>query len=122
MKFSICGCQQFDHDVLLTAIVEDKMDRQNNTISQCFFSKDVQKILVTLNHDSEAKFIHYTRNWHRACDEQRLDVKVCLFHLNNCYNYLTNKLHLDVYLPVQNYVEGIPIKTFEALLHCISTH
>ena len=43
-----------DHDVLPTAIVEDKMDRQNSTISQRFFSKDVQKILTLLQHDSEA--------------------------------------------------------------------
>ena len=110
----------YDHDVLLTAIIEDKMDRQNSTISQRFFSKDVQKILLELSHDSEAEFIHYTRNWHRACDERGLDVKVHLFHLNNFYNYLMGYMNLDKYPPVQNYVGGIPIKTFEALLHCIS--
>ena len=34
-----------NHDVLPHAIVEDKMDRQNCTISQRFFSADVQEIL-----------------------------------------------------------------------------
>ena len=40
-----------DHDVLPRAIVEDKMDRQKCTISQRFFSKDVQKILTQQQHD-----------------------------------------------------------------------
>ncbi|MCG8626595.1 MAG: hypothetical protein MJE68_31920, partial [Proteobacteria bacterium] len=110
-----------DHDVLPTAIVEDKMDRQNSTISQRFFSKDVQKILIELNHEAKAEFVYLTRNWHRACDERGLDDKICLFHLNNFYTYLMNCLELSKYPPVQNYVVGIPIKTFEALLHCIST-
>ena len=58
-----------DIDILPTTIVEDKMDCQNSTISQKFFSKDVQKILLSLRYESEAEFVHYTRNWHRACDE-----------------------------------------------------
>ena len=52
-----------DHDVLPRPIVEDKMDQQNCTISQCFFSKDVQKILTQQQHDDEAQFVHYIRNW-----------------------------------------------------------
>ena len=63
-----------DLDVLPTTIVEDKMDHQNSTISQRFFSKNVQKILLSLHHESEAEFVHFTRNWHRACDERGLDV------------------------------------------------
>ena len=51
-----------DHDVLPRAIAEDKMDCQNCTISQRFFSKEV--------HDDEAQFVHYIRNWFRACDER----------------------------------------------------
>ena len=97
------------------------MDRQNSTISERFFSKPVQKILTELGFDSEAEFVYYVRNWHRACDERGLDVKICLYHLNNFYDYLMQELQLDEYPPIKNYVGGIPIKTFEALLHCIST-
>ena len=110
-----------DHDMLPTTIVEDKMDHQNSTISQRFFSKYVEKILLSLHHESEAEFVHFTRNWHRACDERGLDVQIRLFHLHNFYNYLMNKIQLHMYPPAQNYVAGILIKTFEALLHCIST-
>ena len=110
-----------DHDVLPRAIVEDKMDWQNCTISQRFFSKDVQKILTQQQHDDEAQFVHYIRNWFRACDERGLDMKIQLWHLNNAYEYLLEKLQLDEYPPATTHIAGIPVKTYEAILHCIST-
>ena len=110
-----------DHDVLPRALVEDKIDRQNCTISQRFFSKDVQKILTRLGHDSEAQFVHYTRNWFRACDERGMDMKIRLWHLNNAYEYFLQHLSLTDYPPPTTHVGGIPIKTYEALLHSIST-
>ena len=58
-----------NHDVLPRAIVEDKMDRQNCTISQRFFSADVQEILQGNGHHAEAEFVELTRNWFRVCDE-----------------------------------------------------
>ena len=48
---------EVNHDILPRAIVEDKMDRQNSTISERFFSKPVQKILLDLGFDSEVKFV-----------------------------------------------------------------
>ena len=46
-----------DHDVLPRTIVEDKMDRQNSTISQRFFAKEVEEILLSNGHYSEAEFV-----------------------------------------------------------------
>ena len=37
------------------------------------------------------------------------------------YVYLLSKHTFSTYPPPKNYIAGIPIKTFEALLHCIST-
>ena len=58
-----------NHDVLPHAIVEDKLDRQNCTISQRFFSSDVQEILHSNRDHAEAEFVELTQNWFRACDE-----------------------------------------------------
>ena len=58
-----------NHDVLPRAIVEDKMDRQNCTISQGFFSADVQEILQSNGDHAEAEFVELTRNWFWVCDE-----------------------------------------------------
>ena len=110
-----------DHDVLPRALVEDKKDRQNCTISQRFFSKDVQKILTKLGHRSEAEFVHYTRNWFRACDECGMDMKIRLWHLNNAYEYFLQHLSLNDYPPPTTYISRIPIKMYKALLHSIST-
>ena len=110
-----------DHDVLPRVLVEDKIDRQNCTISQRFFSKDVQKILTKLGHHSEAEFVHYTRNWFRAYDECGMDMEIRLWHLNNAYEYFLQHLSLNDYPPPTTHISGIPIKTHEALLHSIST-
>ena len=63
-----------NHDVLPHAIVEDKMDRQNCTISQRFLSADVQKILQSNGDYAKAEFVELTHNWFQACDEQGLQV------------------------------------------------
>ena len=63
-----------NHDVLPRTIVEDKMDRQNSTISQRFFAKEVEEILISKGHDTEAKFVRNTRNWFRACDERGMEI------------------------------------------------
>ena len=110
-----------NHDVLPRAIVEDKMDRQNCTISQRFFSANVQEILQGNGHHAEAEFVELTRNWFQVCDERGMEVVQHLKYLNDMYLYLLSKHTFSTYPPPKNYIAGIPIKTYEALLHCIST-
>ena len=110
-----------NHDVLPLAIVEDKLDRHNCVISQRFFSEDVKEILELNGNKSEAEFVRRTRNWYRVCNEREIDVKERLKYLNEMYCYLIGKCNISDYPPPTTHVEGIPIKTFEALLHAIST-
>ena len=112
---------EVNHDILPRAIVEDKLDRQNCTISRRFFSSDVQSILTQLKYNKEAEFTELTRNWFNACDKRGMDVTERLKYLENMYKYLVSKVDFSKYPPVNTDVEGIPIKTFEAILHCIST-
>ena len=108
-------------EILPRAIVEDKLDRQNCTISRRFFSADVQKILHDIGHNSEAEFTERVRNWFNACDERGMDVHRRLKFLQEMYNYMLRKVDFSKYPPIHSEVHGIPIKTFEALLHCISS-
>ena len=110
-----------NHDVLPLAIVEDKLDRQNCQISQRFFSEDVQKILQLNGDKSEANFVEKTRNWFRACDERGMSVEVRMKYLHDMYSFLLSRCDLYDYPPATTHISGIPIKTFEALLHSIST-
>ena len=110
-----------NHDVLPRAIVEDKMDRQNCLISQRFFSEEVQEILTENGDLSEAKFVKLIRNWFRACDERGLTVTERLKFWNEMYYYLVNQSALADFPPKTTHIAGIPILTFEAILHCTST-
>ena len=110
-----------NHDVLPMTIVEDKLDRQNCDISKRFFSEDVEKILQLNGDKSKADFISKTRNWFRACDERGMDVEERIHHWNNMYSFLVSKCQFADYPPPTTHIEGIPIKTYEALLHSIST-
>ena len=112
---------EINHDVLPRSIVEDKLDRQNCSISRRFFSKEVQKILTQLGYHDEAEFTGLTRNWFRACDERGLDVQRRMTYLQSMYDYLLGKVNLSEYPPPSTHVFGLPVKTFEAILHCIST-
>ena len=70
---------------------------------------------------SEANFVQKTRNWFRACDERGMDVKDRIKYWNDMYSYLLSKCDISDYPPLTTHVEGIPVRTFEALLHTIST-
>ena len=120
-KDAFMKVSEINHDVLPRAIVEDKMDRQNSTISQRFFSEDVEKILKENGYTSEAQFCMTTRNWFRACDERGMEIPERLKHLNTMYDLLLSKCRVCEYPPPTTHVKGIPIRTFEAVLHTIST-
>ena len=97
------------------------MDQQNLSISQRFFSEDVQRILTKLNFHQEAEFVHLVRMWFKACDQRGMDVHERLNHLRQMYKYMVSLLEFSHYPPNKTHISGIPIHTYEALLHCIST-
>ena len=110
-----------NHDILPHATVEDKMDRQNSTISERFFSEDVEKILKENGDESEATFVHRTRDWFNACDKRGMPIEERLEKLQSMYEYMIAKCNMSDYPPPGSHIRGIPIKTYEALLHSIST-
>ena len=120
-KEAFVHVSKVNHDVLPLAIVEDKLDRQNCQISQRFFSEEVENILKLNGDTSEGDFVEKTRNWFRACDERGMSVEDRIIKWNDMYSFLISKCNLHDYPPPRTHIDGIPIKTFEALLHCIST-
>ena len=110
-----------DNDVLPRAIVEDKLDRQNASISQRFFSEDVEKALVRNNCIHEAEFVNITRNWFEACDTRGIPAKIRLRNLSRMYHYLLNMYCFSDYPPETTHIQDLPIRTYEALLHTISS-
>ena len=110
-----------DHDILPRAIVELKIDRQNCAISQRFFSEEVQKILTELGHTQKVEFVNLVRMWFRTCNERGMAVNDRLLHLNKMYDYLVSLLEFSHYPLNKTHAAGIPIHTYKAMLHSIST-
>ena len=59
--------------------------------------------------------------WFKACDEWGMPVNEWLSHLTNMYNHLVGLLQFSHYPPNKTHIGGIPIRTYEPILHCIST-
>ena len=110
-----------DNEVLPRAIVEDKLDRQNASLSQRFFSEDVENILRTNGSIEEARFVKVTRGWFNACDQRGMCVEDRLSKLRDMYHYMLSLYCLSHYPPESTHIKGIPIRTYEALMHTIST-
>ena len=77
--------------------------------------------MISNGHYTEAEFVRNTRNWFRACDERGMEITDRIKHLNTMYEYMVGKCNFSDYPPPITHVQGIPIKTYEALLHTIST-
>ena len=110
-----------NNDILPRAIVEDKLDRQNASISKRFFSEEVENALTKNNNNSEAFFVRMTRKWFEACDKRGVPAEQRLRDLNMMYRYMLTWYRLSDYPPETTHIRGMPIKTFEAILHTIST-
>ena len=50
-----------------------------------------------------------------------MEITDCIKYLNTMYEYMVGKCNFSDYPPPMTHVQGIPIKTYEALLHTIST-
>ena len=81
----------------------------------------MQNILELNGDKSEADFVEKTRNWFKACDERGMSVEDRITKWNAMYCLLLSKCNISDYPPPTTHIDGIPIRTFEALLHCIST-
>ena len=77
--------------------------------------------MISNGNYTEEEFVQNTRNWFRACDDRGMEITDQIKHLNTMYEYMVGKCNFSDYpLPI-SHVEGNPIKTYEALLHTIST-
>ena len=75
------------------------MDRQNSTISQQFFAKEVEEILISSGHYTEVEFVCNTRIWFRVCDERGMEITDRIKHLNTMYEYMVGKCNFSDYPP-----------------------
>ena len=115
-KEAFLRVSEVDSSILPRAIVEDKLDRQSCSLSQRFFSIEVEEILIAEFYFEEGQFVKLVRNWFNACDARGMPVNIRLHYLKQMYDTLLDMIDFSKYPPPGNNVGGIPIKTFEAML------
>ena len=120
-KHAFLAVSKHDNTILSRAIVEDILDRQSVQLALRFFSKRVQQALLDLGFLFESKFVSMVRDWYESSDSRGIKAKDRFKNLQTFYDFLEAKLDYSDYPPPSQYIDGIPIRTFECILHGIST-
>ena len=110
-------------DILSQAIVIHKLDPMNILTAMRFFSESVEEYMTNKGYIDTAYLIMLVRNWNMACDEMGMAADERVEHMLNFFCYLTEGINFDTFPSVstQRYKHGMPIQTFKAILHNIST-
>ena len=120
-KAAFVKVSETNHKVLPKSILEDRLDRQSIRIAKRFFSVDVQEELEKNGDHQEAKFVSLVRNWFEACDERGIDAYTRVKHLQDFSDFLAELVTWDDWPPPYNYIQGMPVPTYEAIMQGIST-
>ena len=82
---------------------------------------EVQRELQHNGDLREANFVRQVRNWFEACDEQEIDAYTRMKHLNEFSDFLAELIEWEEMPPPINYIKGMPVPTYEALMQGITT-
>lgn len=109
-------------DILSRSIVFDHIDPQNAFIAERVISERVERELRSMGHTSTADFLYKFRFFFRSTNDRGMsaDERVCWLY--TLHQFLLENTSFDTYPPKHTqYVNGMPIQTFEGILQLIST-
>lgn len=109
-----------DAKYLPRPIIEDIVDQQNAEYAKKVFSSKVQKIMEMNGDFVEAKYVKTVRQWYKACDERGLLPEERIDRFLAMHRFLTEDRTFTTYPPASTHVKGLPIVTYEGILHNIS--
>jgi hypothetical protein len=96
-------------------VVVDCIDKQDVSLARRLFSKEVQEAMPD-EFQNESHFCELIRNWFDAEDEPSIDVLVRCKRRLDLRKWLLEGYDECVFPPPTQYIKGIPIQTFEALV------
>lgn len=120
-RHAFLAVSEYDNSILCRAFVTDILDKQSVEVAMKFFSQAVETVLHELGYFSEARFVGLVRKWYESCDSRGILPTIRYRQLQDMFEYLEAKVDYSDYPPPTQYIEGIPIRTFESLMHGIST-
>ena len=88
-----------------------------------FFGEPVQQWMESKGYNDTAGFVQLVRNRNRACNERGMAADKRVEHVYNIYCFLTDSIDFDEFpsISTQQYIWGMLIQTFEAMLHNVCT-
>ncbi|XP_053404619.1 uncharacterized protein LOC128558653 [Mercenaria mercenaria] len=105
-----------DETCLNVGIVIECIDKQSVAFAKRVFAEDVENYMECKGYTNEARFIRLIRRWYEAEDDPGITARDRCYRRLELRNYLLEKVNFGRFPPKTNYVGGIPIVTFEALL------
>lgn len=109
-------------DILSRSVVFDVIDPQNAFIAERFFSAQVENELRAMGYDETSDFVKLFRFFFKALNERGMSADERLAWMFDMQQFLLKGVSMDTFPPQfnMNYVNGMPIKTYEAILQMIS--
>ena len=110
-KAAISDCTQLN-----IAIVKECIDKQSVPFAQRMFGYDVEQFMRQNEFTKEADFVKIIRDWFEAEDSPGIPAKERCKRRLSLRDYLLEGVNFSMFPPVTQYMKGIPIVTYEALL------
>ena len=102
--------------MLNVAIVIECVDKQSVAYAKRVFAEDVELFMRCKEFEKEAEFVRLIRRWYEAEDDSNLSAFDRCRRRIELRTWLLEEVDLAYFPPANQYVKGIPIVSYEALL------
>jgi hypothetical protein len=98
------------------AIVKECIDKQSVPFARRMFDYDVEDFMKQNHYKKEAEFVRLIRDWFEAEDSPGIPATERCCRRLTLRDYLLEDVNFAAFPPATQYMKGIPIVTYEALL------
>ena len=106
--------------IISRGLVMGALDKQSAEYALTLFSEAIEKQLIADKALLEAHFVHLFRSWHRVCDECGMSADERINNLWALSAYLMKDINFNRFPAPTQYIKGIPVLTYCAILQNIS--
>ena len=114
-------CAKSGDTLLSVPLVEDLLDKQSVPNARTHFSMDVETWMRQNGYTEAADLSKIIRNWYEASDEAGIPALERVEHLLSMRDFLLKGVNFSKFPPYGQYIEGIPVVTFEGMMLDIDT-
>ena len=114
-------CSKSGDTLLSVPLVEDLLDKQSVPNARTHFSMDVDTWMRQNWYTEAEDLSKIIRNWYEASDEAGIPALERVEHLLSMRDFLLKGVNFSKFPPYGQYIEGIPVVTFDGMMLDIDT-